>query len=109
MKITVRSLFDGESEDENFLLPTGFLVSPFYGDVRFGLSVTAPFGLAKRWKDRYPRATAQEFSLEVIELNPTASYRINDMVSVSGGARMLYMRRGSDRRQVCGKPRCHDC
>ena len=84
------ALFDGESEDENFLLPTGFLVSPFYGDVRFGLSITAPFGLAKRWKDRYPRATAQEFSLEVIELNPTVSYRVNDMVSVSGGARMLY-------------------
>jgi len=83
-------LRDGESEKENFLLPTGFLVSPYYGDVRFGLSVTAPYGLAKRWNDPYPRATAQEFSLEVIELNPTASYKINDMVSIAGGARMLY-------------------
>lgn len=84
------AFFDSESEDENFFLPTGFLVSPFYGDVRFGMSITAPYGLAKRWQDPYPRATAQEFSLEVIELNPTASYKINDMVSVSAGPRMLY-------------------
>ncbi len=84
------SLLSGESEDENFLLPTGFLVTPFYGDFRFGMAITAPFGLAKRWQDRYPRATAQEFSLQVIEFNPTASYRINDMVSFSAGPRMLY-------------------
>jgi long-chain fatty acid transport protein len=83
-------LFDGESEDENFLLPTGFLVSPFYGDFRFGLSITAPYGLAKRWNDPYPRATAQEFSLTVMDFNPTVSYKINDMVSISGGPRLLY-------------------
>lgn len=84
------SLFDSESEDENFLLPAGFLVSPFYGDVRFGLAITAPYGLAKRWQDRYPRATAEEFSLQVVELNPTASYKISDMVSIAAGPRMLY-------------------
>ena len=83
-------LFDGESEDENFLLPTGFLVSPFYGDFRFGLSITAPYGLAKRWNDPYPRATAQEFSLTVMDFNPTVSYKINDMVSISGGPRLIY-------------------
>ncbi|MBB5347074.1 transporter [Desulfoprunum benzoelyticum] len=82
--------FDSESEDENFLLPTGFLVSPFYGNFRFGLSITAPYGLAKRWNDPYPRATAEEFSLTVIDFNPTVSYRINDMVSISGGPRLLY-------------------
>jgi long-chain fatty acid transport protein len=84
------SLRDGESEDENFLLPTGFLVSPYYGDFRVGMSITAPFGLAKRWKDPFPRATAEEFSLQVIEFNPTVSYKISDMVSISGGPRMLY-------------------
>ena len=83
-------LRDGESEDENFLLPTGFLVSPSYGDFRFGLSITAPYGLAKRWNDPYPRATAQEFSLTVMDFNPTVSYKINDMVSIAGGPRLLY-------------------
>ncbi|MGB5230057.1 MAG: OmpP1/FadL family transporter [Desulfoprunum sp.] len=82
--------FDAESEDENFLLPTGFLVSPFYGDFRFGLSITAPYGLAKRWNDPYPRATAQEFSITVMDFNPTVSYKINDMVSISGGPRLVY-------------------
>ncbi len=84
------SLFDGESEDENFFLPTGFLVSPYYGDFRFGMSITVPYGLAKRWHDPYPRATAQEFSLDVIEFNPTVSYKISDMISISGGPRLLY-------------------
>lgn len=84
------ALFDGESEAENFLLPTFFLVSPYYGDVRIGMSLTAPYGLAKRWEDRYPRATAQKFALEVLEFNPTVSYKINDMVSLSAGPRMIY-------------------
>lgn len=81
---------DGESEEENFLVPTGFVVSPYYGDFRFGLAIAAPYGLAKNWRDAYPRATAQKFSLEVIEFNPTASYKFNDMVSVAVGPRMLY-------------------
>ncbi|MDP3480252.1 MAG: OmpP1/FadL family transporter [Desulfoprunum sp.] len=103
------SLFDSESEDENFLLPTGFLVSPFYGDVRFGLAITAPYGLAKRWQDRYPRATAEEFSLQVVEFNPTASYKISDMVSIAAGPRMLYSKATviSDARYV-GTPVARD-
>lgn len=84
------ALYDSESEDENFLLPTAFIVSPFYGDFRFGMAFTAPYGLAKRWQDPYPRATAEEFSLKVLEFNPTVSYKFNDMVSVSAGPRAIY-------------------
>ncbi len=82
--------FSGESEEENFLVPTGFVVSPYYGDFRFGLAITAPDGLAKNWRDPYPRAVSQKISLEVIDVNPTASYKFNDMVSVAVGPRMLY-------------------
>ncbi|GAB6190468.1 OmpP1/FadL family transporter [Desulfocastanea catecholica] len=81
---------DGSSEEENFFVPTGFLVSPSYGGARFGLSVTAPAGLSKRWKDPWPKTFAQEFSLAVIEANPTVSYSFNDMVSIAAGVRMLY-------------------
>jgi long-chain fatty acid transport protein len=82
--------FDGSSEDENFLIPTGFVVTPSYGGARFGLAITAPGGLAKRWKDPYPRATAEKFSLEVIETNPTVSYGLGDKFSAAVGARMVY-------------------
>lgn len=82
--------FNGDSESENFLVPTGFAVSPSYGGARFGLAIVAPYGLSKRWKDPYPKAVAEEFSLTVIEVNPTVSYNFGDKFSLGGGARMLY-------------------
>lgn len=85
-----RPLFDSESDEEDFLVPTGFVVSPFYGDFRFGMAIVAPYGLARNWTDPYPRATAQKFDLKVIEFNPTVSYKINDMISFAAGPRLLY-------------------
>ena len=82
-------LLSGESEKENFLLPTFFLVSPEYKNFRFGFSVTAPFGLQKRWNDPYPALFAKKFSLQVIELNPTVSYEFNKYISIGGGVRAL--------------------
>ncbi len=81
---------DGDSEGEHFFVPTGFMVSPSYGGARFGFALTAPAGLSKRWKDPYPRTFADEFSLAVIEANPTVSYSFGNMVSLAGGVRMLY-------------------
>lgn len=82
--------YDSESEDEHFFVPTGFAVSPNYGGARFGLAIVAPYGLAKRWEDPYAKAVAEEFALTVIEVNPTVSYAIGEMVSVAAGPRMLY-------------------
>lgn len=82
--------FDSESESENFFVPTGFAVSPSYGGARFGLAIVAPYGLSKQWEDPYAKATAEEFSLKVIEVNPTVSYAIGDKVSIAAGPRMLY-------------------
>lgn len=84
------SLLSGNSEEENFFVPTGFVVSPSYGGVRFGLALTAPAGLSKRWKDPYPKTFAEKFSLEVIEVNPTVSYNIGNKVSIAAGPRLLY-------------------
>jgi long-chain fatty acid transport protein len=84
------SAYDGESEAENFLVPTGFLVTPSYAGARFGLSITAPAGLSKQWKDPWPKSYAEEFTLEVIEVNPIVSYSIGNMVSIAAGPRMLY-------------------
>lgn len=80
----------GSSEKENFVLPTFFAVSPDYNNFRFGFSITEPYGLSKRWDDDYPKAFAEKFSLKVFELNPTVSYKFNDMFSIGGGVRMLY-------------------
>jgi long-chain fatty acid transport protein len=84
------SRFDGESESENFLLPELFAVSPSFGGARFGLAIVEPAGLSKRWKDPYPKAVAEEFSLATVEVNPNVSYSFAKMVSVAAGARMIY-------------------
>lgn len=85
------SAFDGETKDENFIIPTAFVVSPEYNGLRFGFSVAAPFGLAKRWPaGTYGATFAEKFSLKVIEANPTVSYRFSDSFSVAAGVRVLY-------------------
>ena len=81
--------FNGSSEQENFLIPTFFVVSPDYNSFRFGLSFTAPYGLAKRWKDPYPALFARNFELQVFDLNPSVAYKLNDYFSLAGGARMI--------------------
>jgi len=82
-------MFSDESRDENFLLPTFFLVSPDYNGMHFGLSFVVPFGLAKRW-DGYGGTFANKFDLKTFELNPTLSYRFCDYFSFAAGARILY-------------------
>ena len=84
------SMRNGESESEHFIIPTGFAVSPSYGGARFGLAIVAPGGLSKQWEDAYPKAYAEEFSLTIIEVNPTVSYGLGEMFSIAGGARMVY-------------------
>lgn len=88
--------FSHDSEKENFLVPTGFAVSPDYNGLRFGISLIAPYGLAKRWENGYGAAFSDEFSLKTIEFNPTAAYAFNDKVSVAAGVRVLYADAVSD-------------
>ncbi len=87
---TLSPLRNGESETENFYVPTFFAVSPEYNKFRFGFSVTAPAGLSKQWQDPYPRSYAEEFSLKVIDLNPTLSYKFCDRFAVGAGVRAIY-------------------
>lgn len=78
------------SEKENFLLPYIHYVSPKVDGFRYGFSLTEPAGLSKRWKSAVPKSYAQEFSLKVIELNPTISYDVNSDFSIGGGLRLIY-------------------
>lgn len=83
-------LFDGSSRSETFYLPQLHLASRAFNDFRFGFSLIYPYGLAKRWEDPYPAATAEKFSLDVIEANPTFSYELGETLSFGGGVRLIY-------------------
>lgn len=80
----------GESKSEKFFIPTLHYVGPKFNDFRFGLSVVAPGGLSKRWDSTYQKSSAEEFTLKIVEVNPTASYKINDKLALGLGLRGVY-------------------
>lgn len=71
-------------------MPLIHAVSPEYGRMRFGFSLTYPYGLAKQWSQPYPGAFSEKFSLFTVEANPTAAVRANDWLSIGGGIRCIY-------------------
>jgi long-chain fatty acid transport protein len=78
------------SKSENFLAPSLHYVSPMFEDMRFGLSVVAPAGLSKRWVTQPAKTYADEFTLQVIEVNPTIAYRVSKDFAVAAGLRVLH-------------------
>ncbi len=80
----------GKSKVENLPIPYFHYVSPAMGDWRFGMSMTSPAGLTKRWESRVQKTFAEEFTLQNVELNPVVSYKVNDTFSVGGGLRLVY-------------------
>ena len=81
---------DTDSKAENFIMPTLHYVSPKQGNLRYGLSIVAPGGLSKRWDEAYSKATAEEFTLKIIEVNPTMSYLVSDKFAIGFGLRGVY-------------------
>jgi long-chain fatty acid transport protein len=81
---------DGKSKVEDYGLPTLFVVSPEWNNMRFGFSITTPYGLGKRWDQPFPRIFANKFELRMTDFNPTLTYAITNKLSVAGGVRLLY-------------------
>jgi len=87
---SVNPLLNGSSKKEDFLVPTFFYVSEKYDFLRWGVSLTAPAGLSKKWDDIYQKAYAQEFSLKVLELSPSISFELLENLSFAAGIRFVY-------------------
>ena len=82
-----------QTASEDFAIPQMYLVSAPIGedeDVRIGVSVNAPGGLSKRWPEGIQAKMAEEFTLKVIEANPTLSYRFADNFAIAAGVRFIY-------------------
>ena len=88
--IGVNDSSGGDSKKESFLHPTFYYVSPEVNNLRFGVALTSPVGLSKRWDNQPARISAEEFTLMTVEINPTAAYKINDKVAVAVGIRAIY-------------------
>jgi len=81
-----------ESEKENFIVPSVHYVSPKLGQngARVGVSIVAPGGLSKQWKTEPAKTSAQEFTLEIVEVNPTVAFQINDRLGFAFGFRAIH-------------------
>jgi len=82
--------FSGETDVENILIPNLHYVANAIGDFRWGVSLTVPGGLTKKWDTPYQKAFAKEFTLKILELSPSFSYKVMDNFSIGGGLRLIY-------------------
>jgi len=87
---TLGAPFSGKSKEENILIPNLHYVANAIGDFRWGVSLTAPGGLTKKWDSPFQKASAEEFTLKVLELSPSFSYKVAENFSVGGGLRVVY-------------------
>lgn len=80
-----------ESKKENFVVPSINYVSPKLGknDARVGLSISVPGGLSIRWDAQPAKTYAQEFTLEIVEVNPTVAFKVSESIGFSAGFRIV--------------------
>jgi len=81
---------NSESKEEDLLAPSVFYTSKDRNGFRYGISMTVPGGLSKRWNSPFAKTFAEEFTLKIIEVNPVIAYKINDQFAVGGGLRLVY-------------------
>lgn len=81
---------DIDSKRENFIVPSLHYVSQDVSGVRYGLSIVSPAGLSKRWHSAPAVYTAEEFTLQTVEINPSVALPIGDKVAVALGIRAIY-------------------
>lgn len=80
-----------DSKNESFLVPTFHYTSPKLGarGARIGFSVVAPAGLSKRWDSQPAKSSAEEFTLQTIEMNPSLGVPVSDTLSIGAGFRIV--------------------
>ncbi|MDD5158862.1 MAG: outer membrane protein transport protein [Sulfuricurvum sp.] len=80
-----------DSKSESFLVPTLHFTSKKLGEngARLGLSIVAPAGLSKRWDSQPAKSSAEEFTLQTIEVNPSMAVPLSDTVSMGVGFRIV--------------------
>lgn len=72
-------------------VPNGFISHQVNDAVWLGLGVTAPFGLGSDYGDTwFGRFDSTKTELQVIDVQPTLAYRVNDALSIGVGLNMQH-------------------
>lgn len=76
---------EGDFGEEGYI-PNFHLVVPFNDRINFGLSVATPFGLKTDFQpDWYGRFQGVTSDIKSVNINPSASYKVNEQWSVGAG------------------------
>jgi long-chain fatty acid transport protein len=87
---TIADFMNGKSKSEEFLMPTFHYTSKEKDGIRYGFSMVSPAGLSKRWDSPAQKASAEEFTLKTVELNPTIATKLSENLAIGAGLRVLY-------------------
>ena len=76
-----------QMQRQTFLIPNFYYASDLGREnLRFGFSVTSPYGLGTDWADdSFSRFQATESDLTFYQINPTLACKINDAISIGVG------------------------
>ena len=87
-----RPLAGNEDEtDQPGFVPNLYYTRPINDRWTFGIGVNAPFGLASDYSDDWQgRYHATESELQVLNINPTFAYAVNDTLSLGFGLNYQY-------------------
>jgi long-chain fatty acid transport protein len=73
-------------------VPNFYYVQTINDEMKFGLAVNTPFGLATKYDDNWVgRYHAVESDVITININPSISYQVNDALSVGAGISVQYI------------------
>src|SRR5450755_1727607 len=74
-------------------LPAAYLVVPINNQWSFGIGINAPFGLKTEYdSDWIGRFQAVKSKIETLNVNPALSFKVNDMVTLGGGANYQHLK-----------------
>jgi len=79
-----------DAQSESFILPSVHYVSGKAGEARVGLSIVVPGGLSKRWSTQPAKSTAEEFTLQVVEIKPSVAIPLGEKVALGFGFRIVH-------------------
>ncbi len=79
-----------EMESQTFFLPNLYGSYQINEKLVVGLGIYAPFGLGTKWPDNWVgRSLSINSEIQIISINPSVAYKINEKLSVGGGISVL--------------------
>ena len=93
----------GTKDSGSAVIPNIYYAADLGKDLRYGLSITSPFGLVTEYDDDWiGRYHAIKSELVTVDINPSIAYQVKDNISIGGGISVLLADTELSRAQFAG-------